>query len=621
MSFADPYLLLYAWGALVLLLASWWGINRRRRLLADYAAGEGLTRLRGPVSNGRRYLRASLAAAAFVFMIIALAGPRYGYHWEKVERRGVDIMLALDCSRSMLAADVEPSRLVRAKREIVDLLDMLTGDRVGLVAFAGEAFLQCPLTLDYGAFHIFLEALSPDFLPRGGTNLGAAVNTSISGFEPESAADKAVILITDGESTTGPDAVEAARQAAEQDIRLFTIGVGADQGAPVPGKEGSFAKDSSGRIVISRLDEATLKEMAAVSGGIYVRSVAGDMDLDAIYRDHIQAKMEKTTLESGRRRVWENRFQWFAALALLCLAAERLVPLRRAVLLLLAAALVLPAATPVRADNLYDDVRQGRTAYEQGRFEKALKYFIDAQLRDPDNPALLYNIGDAYYQKGEYEESARHFEEALESAEKDSPLRRDLLYNLGNTRFRQQEFKKAIERYAQALEMDPDDRQARENRELAEKALERQQEQQKQPPTQGAGSPGKDKGQQQQKNQGDKTGQQKTGSGEEPPPASEGQPRPQPEKEDGSAGQQPTGEQSQQSRPSDRTEDGSPPAPEAKPSADAAGQPASAAQEQAGPGGDSPAASIGADRLNRLEDKPGAAMIPAYNGREVEKDW
>ncbi|MEJ2653853.1 MAG: VWA domain-containing protein, partial [Acidihalobacter sp.] len=174
--------------------------------------------------------------------------------WQKIERRGVDIVIALDCSRSMLATDIQPDRLSRAKREIYDLLAMLEGDRVGLVAFSGTAFLQCPLTIDYQAFNLFLEVLTPDYLPVGGTDLAAALRTAQGAFDPKAASEKAVILITDGENTGPDDPLQAARDAQKAGIKLFCIGVGSNDGVPVPAAEGGFKKDAAGRIVMSHLD-------------------------------------------------------------------------------------------------------------------------------------------------------------------------------------------------------------------------------------------------------------------------------------------------------------------------------------------------------------------------------
>ena len=619
MNFAHPYLLLLLWAVVPLLLAVLWGMSRRKRILSGFADGDGLGRLAGEFSPTRRLTGALLLILAAAAGLTALAGPRYGYRWEKVEQRGVDIMVALDCSRSMLAEDIKPSRLTRAKFEIIDLLRMLTGDRVGLVAFAGSAFLQCPLTMDYSAFYLFLDTLSPDMLPVGGTNLGQAVMEAISGFNEKDASDKAVILITDGEQTTGPDPLEAARRAAEKKVRLFCIGVGGEQGAPVPEEAGGFKKDGQGKIVLTRLGEETLRQMAALTGGLYVRSVAGDMDLEMIYQDQIRGTMKETTLESGKKKVWEDRFQWFLALALLCLGTEMLLPRgRRAVapLLLLILAMVVP--TEARAGNVYHDVQQGRAAYESGAYEKALGHFIDAQLADPDNAELYYNIGGAYYKAEQYDQAAGHFQKTLDLAQDNDSLKANAWYNMGNARFRQGDYQKAIEAYQQALTINAEDKEAEENLALAQKALEEKKNEQSRSSDQNQPQQ-QENGQQQEKGQQQENGQQQTSGKQENNGGSEAE-----QGHDSSpAGQQGASSDEQSEQPAPQTgaeqvgqDDGQgPPRP----------QPTAGSDDQARTSGRagkaSPQPDPGDHRLNRLRDIPGAAMMPDYRKREVEQDW
>ncbi|MCW8801235.1 MAG: VWA domain-containing protein, partial [Desulfobacter sp.] len=255
--------------------------------------------------------KSGLAVLATGFAVVALAGPLAGYRWEKTTQKGVDIMIALDCSRSMLAQDVSPTRLTRAKREIIDLTRLMRSDRAGLVAFSGAAVLQCPLTLDYNAFGIFLDALDPDYLPVGGTDLTAALEACYNGFDPASIAGKAIILITDGEDTAGDEAAlnKMVEKFAKEKIRIFAIGVGDPAGAPIPAKGGGFKKDSTGNIILSKVDETMLKKITAMTQGRYVRSVAGDMDLEQIYSGDILGTMERKELTQGRKKVWEKRFQ------------------------------------------------------------------------------------------------------------------------------------------------------------------------------------------------------------------------------------------------------------------------------------------------------------------------
>lgn len=614
MSFSHPYLLLSLWAVVLLLLAVYRGSSRRKQILSLFAAGDGLTRLTRDASPGRRLTGALLLVLAAVMVLMALAGPRYGFRWEKIERRGVDIIVALDCSRSMLAEDIKPTRLTRAKYEIIDLLGMLAGDRIGLVAFAGSAFPQCPLTMDYSAFHLFLESLTPDMLPVGGTNLGDAVKTAVSCFNTEDASDKAIVLITDGEQTIGSDPIEAARVAAEKKIKIFCIGVGNDQGAPVPENSGGFTKNRAGKIVLTRLDEKTLQQMAAVTGGQYVRSVAGDMDLEMIYKDKIRKTMEQTTLESGKKKIWEDRFQWFLALALLFISVEMLIPRGKVLSTLLVLLAFGIGASDARAGNVYNDVQKGRTAYDAGAYEKALKHFIDAQLAEPDNGRLYYNIGNAYYKAEQFEEAAGNYKKALELITDDEqsgqPLQKDAWFNLGNAYFRQHDFQKAIEAYRKALDIDKTDKEAEENLALAEKALEMQKKQQQQ-----KNQDQKDQAQQKDQQQNDQ--QQKPQSGDEQqkkenPRASEK------ENNDQSKDQQKQSAAAQKKQPDEGNKDAAGNRGEDR-------QQPSAGQDDRHKGQERTLSRLpdqGEKRLDRLQDVPGSAILmPDYHKREVEQDW
>jgi Ca-activated chloride channel family protein len=595
MTFFRAEMLFFIWTVPVLLLFIFYGVRRRRDILKRYATLRSLAIIAPAKSHTRRWIKAALLMAVLLFTAVALAGPQYGFRWQEINQRGVDIVIALDCSRSMTAADIQPNRLERAKREVYDLLTMLEGDRVALVAFAGTAFLQCPLTLDYNAFNLFLNALSPDYLPVGGTNITMALETAVNSFEPESATDRAVILITDGENTGSGDPIKAAEALKEEKIKLFCIGVGSGEGVPIPEAEGGFKKDPSGQIVLSRLDETTLKQMAVITGGTYVRSVAGDMDLDAIYTDEIRRKMDAQTLTSGRKQVWEDRFQWPLALALICLAAELLLPVTRKTIF---ASLFIAATTffpfhPVQAN----DTRDGITAYDKGDFDAALKHFTDAQLNDPESPERLYNVAGAYYKIGDFEAAADHYRQVLEAAPDE--MRPKALYNLGNAEFKRGNAKEAIGHYEAALAIDPDNRLAKENLEFVKKVLEQQQQQsqdgQQDQNQEKQGDKDDSQKNQSQESSSDEKQQEKTGG------------RQQTEKErqndfGDEMDQQQTQQQQEQSG-EDRQK-----APSAHQS-----QASSSEEVQGDPGQ--------AERmLNRLQDQPGRALMPAGK-RSVEKDW
>lgn len=322
-----------------------YGFRRKRRLLARFASPELLPRLAGGVSRPRQAGKALLVLVGLAAALLSLAGLQYGFAWEEVQRRGVDLVVALDVSNSMRVEDAEAggrlSRLERARREIVDLLRLAEGDRVGLVAFAGTAFVECPLTLDYGAAEIFLSALDTDLIPVQGTALADAIRTSLRTFEGlgafeglegtgEKAAgggSRAILLITDGEDHEG-DVMAAAEEAKAAGVKIFAIGIGRDEGAPIPAPDGGFRRDQRGEVILSRLDEPTLQKIALATGGRYVRSVTGDVDLEQIYAQGIKATLEDRELGTRRRQRWHDRFQWALALALAALMLEPLVPER-----------------------------------------------------------------------------------------------------------------------------------------------------------------------------------------------------------------------------------------------------------------------------------------------------
>ncbi len=327
MHFQEIKVLMLLWSIPLLALLYVYSFRKRESLLRVFCREEAsLKRLLPAGLKKRRITKALLVISAFIFLILALARPQWGFQWVKVTRKGVDIVIALDVSRSMTARDVDPSRLERAVREVTDLLGMLQGDRIALVAFAGSSFIECPLTLDYQAFRLFLNAVGPDLIPVPGTAIGSAITTALSAFDRKADTSRAVILITDGENLRGHP-LKAAQRARKAGVKIFTIGVGSREGAPIPrsGTGGGFKKDSDGNLVLTRLDEKTLEQIALTTGGSYVRSVTGDMDLKTIYQKGIRKEMKLTELGEKRRKKWKERFQWPLFAAVLSLVMEAMV--------------------------------------------------------------------------------------------------------------------------------------------------------------------------------------------------------------------------------------------------------------------------------------------------------
>ena len=633
MKFVDLQSLFLVWAVPALFLFCFYGTRKRKRIITRFAKAEGLMSICREASSMRRWFKSMLLLSAVLFSAVALAGPQYGFKWQEIEQKGADIILAVDCSRSMLAEDIKPSRLARAKREILDLVFILKGDRVGLVAFAGTAFLQCPLTLDYSGFHIFLDVLSPDFLPVGGTDLNRAIGTAIEAFEKNDKTEKAIILITDGESTLG-DPMEGALAASRSGVRLFCIGVGNPDGVPVPEKGGGFKKDAKGGIVLSKLDENTLKQMALATGGAYVRSVAGDMDLDLIYEQEIRRKMQTETISAGKKKIWQNRFQWALALALFAFSLELLVSsvepkkaFRSTTAFLVAITLFSPGIANAGVfDGVYEMMEDGLEAYQIGDFEKARDLFLDAENETESSvPEILYNIGLANYKLEKYDDAANYFARVLQT---DSDyLKFKSHYNLGNSYFRQGNYEKALESFRNALAIDKykDDEDAIFNRDLAEKKLKEQQKQQQQ-------SDSNQDGEKRDRRQGSRKQ-----SAEERQQQRQQQEQQQAESESGNASsrrQDAQNESGESSEKQQQEKSGSNPgknesAGTDKDSGEEKEEQAAARPEKGGsqrvaktqPREDERKRVQAETMLNRLEDRPGRALMPAYGETRVEKDW
>ena len=310
-----------------------WAAWQRREALRRFGDAPLVARLAAAVSPRRRRWKAAFVALGVALVALALAGPRFGTKLREVEREGVDLVIALDVSLSMQAQDVAPSRLERAKNEIKKLLGELRGDRVGLVLFAGDAFIQCPLTIDYSAVRLFLDVAEPSLIPTPGTDFGAAVRTAVEAFdvhgnEQPGERTRALLIVSDGENHV-PEAAAVAEDARRAGVVLFTVGVGETEGAPIPISQGggrtTYKKDREGRTVATRLEEAALRELA--ENGAYYRVARTSSSLPDLVAD--LSRLERTTFGAETFEEYEEQYQWPLALALLLLAAERLVSHRR----------------------------------------------------------------------------------------------------------------------------------------------------------------------------------------------------------------------------------------------------------------------------------------------------
>ena len=295
--------------------------KRKQRQLAEFGDPELIAQLMPDASKSRPVWKFSLLIVALILLIVAAARPQYGQKEKTVKRQGIEVMVALDISNSMLAEDVAPNRLDRAKQMLSNMIDNMVDDKVGLVVFAGDAFTQLPITCDYVSAKMFLNTISPTLIPTQGTAIGAALQTAITSFgAQESDAGRAIILITDGENHED-DAIAAAKQAKELGIQVFVIGIGKPEGAPIP-KPGTndYFKDRSGQVVVSRLNEEMCQQIAGAGNGAYVRCDNTNTAMRALQQE--LDRIATTELESTVYADYNEQYQSFVLIALLLLAIE-----------------------------------------------------------------------------------------------------------------------------------------------------------------------------------------------------------------------------------------------------------------------------------------------------------
>lgn len=331
--FAQPDYL-YALGIIpVLILFLIWTRRSQKKNLQKFGQVKLLEKLIIASSPARRNFKTLLVILSLFFSLLALARPQIGTKLEEVKRQGIDIFIAVDLSLSMQAEDIKPNRLEKAKHEVASFINNLQGDRIGLIAFAGEAFVQCPLTLDYSAAKMFLDIMDPTLIPVQGTAIGEAIAKAITSFVQTERKHKVLVIITDGEDTVA-DPLKTAELAEKEGIVIYTVGIGSPQGVPIPlydraGKLTGFKKDDENNVVTSKLDQLTLEKIALQTNGKYYHASPSEMELRKIY-DAINS-MEKKELSSRIFSQFEDRFQYFLALGLLLLLGDIFLPERKRV--------------------------------------------------------------------------------------------------------------------------------------------------------------------------------------------------------------------------------------------------------------------------------------------------
>jgi len=327
MKYGNPQYLHFLWLVPVIFFFFIYTFKQKRKALETFADSSIIKKLIPNVSVKKQRVKIALILIGLVFLIFTIARPQFGKKGVILKREGLDIIIAIDTSNSMLAEDIKPNRLTRAKFEIVGLLDKLDGDRVGLLAFAGDSFVLCPLTLDYSAAKMFLDILDTDIIPEQGTNLSSTILKAIDSFIQKEQKYKVLIILTDGEDTLG-DPIDAVKKANGAGIRIYPIGIGSFKGEPIPikdqyGNVSGYKRDSKGEIVMTKLNEGVLENIARSTGGKYFRVTSGGIELEKIVDDI--KKLEKKELQSKEFSQYVDRYQYFLFVVIALLIAESFV--------------------------------------------------------------------------------------------------------------------------------------------------------------------------------------------------------------------------------------------------------------------------------------------------------
>ncbi len=484
---------LYALIAIPVLVIGYVLITRhKRRQLRAFGDPALVSQLMPNASQARPIVKFSILMVALTLLIIAAARPQHGVTEKTEEQRGIEAVVALDISNSMLAEDVAPNRLDRAKQMVSKLVDNMSNDRVGLVVFAGESFVQLPITSDYASAKMFLSSITPELIRMQGTAIGEALNRSIACFDPEvDDISRVILIITDGENHED-DALAAAQRAAEAGIQVIVIGIGKPEGTtiPVPGTF-SVMKDKEGNPVVTKLNEEMCQQIAESGQGFYVHC-DNTNTAQRIIQKHLD-ELKTTTFDGVSYKDYNEQFVSFALIALLLLIIDFFIFNRKNKLLTkmdvfgektLMLAVLLACSTTAFAQKESRDIRSGNSAYRDSLYDAAEVHYRRALETNSDSYAAQFNVGNALYRQNDsakYEAALKAYQRAaylMDNEHKDDPVKyAKAMYNAGNCYKQLNRIPEAIESYSEALRKNPKDDEAREN--LA-KLLQMQQQQQNQ---------------------------------------------------------------------------------------------------------------------------------------------
>jgi len=462
---------------------------RRTEQLRKFIGDNLITQLAPEASLAMHVIKQLIVLLALTCLILTIANPQVGTRLEEVKREGIDLFIALDVSLSMKSEDIRPSRLEKAKRDVSELLRKLSGDRVGMIVFAGDAFVQFPLTADYAAADLFLSAIDVDAVPVPGTMIGSAVEVALKSFSKDAPTQKAIVVVSDGENTEG-DVMGVVEDAKKAGVRIYSVGMGTTEGGPIPinnqnGDRIDYKRDQSGSIVLSKLDETMLQQIASITGGTYHRATSGGNEMDDIFDE--LCSLEK--VEFGTKQVtgYETRYQYPLTAAILFLILELMLSARRGKLvarlkkfLPIAAiiSLFLVFQESSTAQTVRSHVSKGNSIYEKGRYTDAEVEYKKALEKNPKSKEAQFNLGNSYYKQQRFDEALKEFGNTG-AAVKSPEERAVAYYNAGNSLYSSNKFREAVEAYKQSLKLNPNDNDTRYNLQMAREKL-KQQEQQKQ---------------------------------------------------------------------------------------------------------------------------------------------
>jgi len=489
--FENP-LYLYALAIIPLLALLHYGTNvLRRRRLCKYGDPSLLKPLMPDVSRWRPEVKFWLLTAALAMMIVCLARPQYGTKIDTRKRKGIEAIIALDVSNSMLAEDVKPSRLAKSKMLLSNLIDNMTDDKVGLIVYAGDAYTQLPITSDYVSAKMFLDNISPAMISVQGTDIARAIELATHSFTQQQGVGRAIFVITDGEDNEG-GAVEAARAAQKKGMNVYVLGVGSPEGAPIPmpGSNG-YITDNAGNTVVSKLNEDMCREIASAGGGAYIY-VDNSSSAQSALQKHVD-RLAKVEIESQLYSEFDEHFRDFAWMALVLLIIEILllarqnhvfgrfrlfrVPGNAAAVMLIALFVSLPASAQQKNDRYY--VRHGNRLYRDSVYAKAQVDYQKAIEKDNTNAVAHYNLGNAHLYQRQPQDAMKSYETAAR-LQKDKMRGAQVYHNMGVILQSQKQFAEAIECYKNALRRNPKDDETRYNLALCLHQLKNQSQDQNQ---------------------------------------------------------------------------------------------------------------------------------------------